>query len=119
MLANDIAGIIEKMKALKKLGVCFSLDDFGTGFSSLSYLKHLPLEQLKIDQSFVNDLLTDPSDAMICQTIITLGHNLGLNVIAEGVESKAQFDFLAGIGCDAFQGFYFGYPVEASALQLD
>ena len=119
MLANDIAGIIEKMKALKKLGVCFSLDDFGTGFSSLSYLKHLPLEQLKIDQSFVTDLLTDPSDAMICQTIIALGHNLGLNVIAEGVESKAQFDFLAGIGCDAFQGFYFGYPVEASALQLD
>ena len=115
-LVKDIEGVISKMNALKALGVAFSLDDFGTGYSSLSYLKRLPLDQLKIDQSFVRDVLTDPSDAVIAQTILALGHSLGLTVIAEGVETLEQRDFLAALGCDAFQGYYFGRPVPATAL---
>ena len=89
---------------------------FGTGYSSLSYLKRLPLDQLKIDQSFVRDLLSDPNDAVIAQAIIALGHSLGLQVIAEGVENRAQRDMLADIDCDAFQGYYFAHPVAAADL---
>ena len=118
MLVGDVQDVIAKMKAIKALGVRFSLDDFGTGYSSLSYLKRLPLNQLKIDQSFVHDLLNDPNDAVICQAIVALGHNLGLKVIAEGVETKGQRDFLTGIGCDAFQGYYFGRPVPVAELAL-
>lgn len=116
MLVNDIDSIIDKMTAIKARGVSFSLDDFGTGYSSLTYLKRLPLDQLKIDQSFVRDVLNDPSDAMIVHTILALGHNLHLQVIAEGVESEAQRNFLAAIGCDAFQGYYFGRPAAANCL---
>ena len=116
MLVNDVLGVIIKMNALKELGVKFSLDDFGTGYSSLSYLKRLPLDQLKIDQSFVRDLLSDPNDAVIAQAIIALGHSLGLQVIAEGVETIEQRDVLAGIHCDAFQGYYFARPVAAADL---
>ncbi len=119
MLVGDVQDVIAKMNAIKALGVSFSLDDFGTGYSSLSYLKRLPLHQLKIDQSFVRDLLTDPNDAVIAQTIVALGHNLGLKVIAEGVETPGQRDFLASIGCDAFQGYYFGRPVAVAELALD
>jgi predicted signal transduction protein with EAL and GGDEF domain len=115
-LVKDVESVIAKMNAIKALGVAFSLDDFGTGYSSLSYLKRLPLDQLKIDQSFVRDVLTDPSDAIIAQTILALGHSLGLTVIAEGVETLEQRDFLAAHGCDAFQGYYFGRPVPALAL---
>ena len=118
MLVNDVGDVIAKMNALKAYGVNFSLDDFGTGYSSLSHLKSLPLDQLKIDQSFVRDVLTDPSDAVIARTIVALGHNLGLKVIAEGVETAEQRHFLAGIGCDAFQGYYFGRPEPASLLEL-
>ena len=114
MLVNDVDDIIEKMHTIKRSGVGFSLDDFGTGFSSLSYLKHLPLDQLKIDQSFVRDVLTDPSDAVIARTVVALGHSLGLTVIAEGVETAEQAEFLAGIGCDAFQGYYYGRPGAAA-----
>lgn len=110
ILVQDIEDVIVKMGALKALGVGFSLDDFGTGYSSLSYLKRLPLDQLKIDQSFVRDVLTDPSDAVIARTILVLGHSLGLTVVAEGVETEGQHAFLADAGCDAFQGFYFGRP---------
>lgn len=117
MLVKDIDNIIVKMNTIKALGVSFSLDDFGTGYSSLTYLKHLPLDQLKIDQTFVRDVFTDPSDAVIVRTILALGHNLGLNVIAEGVETADQYHFLASIGCDAYQGFYFGSPCVANALQ--
>ena len=115
MLAVDIEDIIFKMFAIKSRGVSFSLDDFGTGYSSLSYLKRLPLSQLKIDHSFVRDILSDPNDAAIARTILALGHTLGLEVIAEGVETAAQHAFLAHIGCDVFQGYLFGRPVP----QLD
>jgi EAL domain-containing protein (putative c-di-GMP-specific phosphodiesterase class I) len=115
MLVLDLPDIIEKMSALRAHGVSFSLDDFGTGYSSLSHLKLLPLTQLKIDQSFVRDVLTDRNDASIASTVVTLGHNLGLKVIAEGVESQGQYDFLAGCGCEYFQGYLFSpaLPLEA------
>ncbi len=116
MLVNDVDDIIAKMHTIKNSGVGFSLDDFGTGYSSLTYLKRLPLDQLKIDQSFVHDVLTDPSDAVIARTIVALGHSLGLTVIAEGVETVAQAAFLAEIGCDAFQGYYYGRPAPAAAV---
>ena len=116
MLVNDVDGIIVKMQQIKALGLSFSLDDFGTGYSSLSFLKLLPLDQLKIDQSFVRNLLTDPDDAVIATTIIALGRHLGLTVIAEGVETAEQRDFLISIGCDTFQGYYFGRPMPANEV---
>ena len=116
MLVGDVQDVIAKMRSLKALGVSFSLDDFGTGYSSLSYLKRLPMDQLKIDQSFVRDLQNDPDDAVISQAIVSLGHSLGMQVIAEGVECAGQRDYLAAIGCDAFQGYFFGRPVAAADL---
>jgi EAL domain-containing protein (putative c-di-GMP-specific phosphodiesterase class I) len=115
-LVKDVEDVIVKMNAIKASGVGFSLDDFGTGYSSLSYLKRLPLDQLKIDQSFVNDILTDPSDAVIAQTILVLGKSLGLNVIAEGVETAEQRDRLFKMGCQSFQGYFFGRPGPAQTL---
>ncbi|MES2584093.1 MAG: EAL domain-containing protein [Pseudomonadota bacterium] len=111
VLAHRADDIIGKMNELKAHGVGFSLDDFGTGYSSLSYLKQLPLDLLKIDRSFVRDVLNDPNDAAIARTIVALGTTLGLSVVAEGVETTAQRDFLASIGCYAYQGFLFGSPV--------
>gem|GEM_PF-403332 len=116
MLVKDVEDVIVKMVEIKALGVTFSLDDFGTGYSSLSYLKRLPLDQLKIDQSFVRDLFTDANDATIARTIIALGHSLSLSVIAEGVETLEQRNALAEMGCDAYQGYYFARPVAASDL---
>ncbi|MFZ4481199.1 MAG: putative bifunctional diguanylate cyclase/phosphodiesterase [Rhodoferax sp.] len=116
MLADDVDIVIDKMNALRSIGVKFSMDDFGTGYSSLTYLKRLPLDQIKIDKSFVRDLLTDPDDAMIARVIVTLGHSLELSVLAEGVENAPQRDFLSGLGCDAFQGYYFGRAVPAALL---
>jgi len=116
-LLDTMEETIAKMTALKARGQGFSLDDFGTGYSTLSYLKHLPLDQVKIDQSFVRDVLTDPNDAAIARSIIALGQSLGLAVIAEGVETGEQRDFLARQGCQAFQGYLFGRPGPAEALQ--
>ena len=117
LLVENMEDIIEKMFALKAKGVSFSLDDFGTGFSSLSYLKRLPLDQLKIDQSFVRDVLTDPNDAAIARTIVALAQSLGLGVIAEGVETEAQRDFLADSGCHAYQGYFFSRPLPVDAFE--
>jgi EAL domain-containing protein (putative c-di-GMP-specific phosphodiesterase class I) len=111
MLIENTEATIAKMNALKEKGISFSLDDFGTGYSSLSYLKQLPLDQIKIDQSFIRDILTDPNDAAIVRTIIALGRTLGLNVVAEGVETGRQLDLLSAYGCYNFQGYLFGKPV--------
>jgi len=111
LLVSDLENTIAKMAALKARGVSFSLDDFGTGFSSLSYLKRLPLDQLKIDQGFVRDILSDPDDAAIAKTVIVLAKSLGLSVIAEGVETEAQRDFLASQDCHAYQGYLFSRPL--------
>ncbi|MFN4117684.1 EAL domain-containing protein [Acidovorax sp.] len=116
LLLHDVEDSIRKMQALRMHGVGFSLDDFGTGYSSLSYLKRLPLDQLKIDQSFVRDVLTDPNDATIACTIITLARSLGLDVVAEGVETEGQRDFLLRNGCQRFQGYLFGRPGPAGQI---
>lgn len=117
LLVSNVDEVIEKMFSLKAKGVCFSLDDFGTGYSSLTYLKRLPLDQLKIDQSFVHDVLINPSDASIAKTIIVLAQNLGLGVIAEGVETEKQREFLAGLGCHACQGYYFSRPLPLAEFE--
>jgi diguanylate cyclase (GGDEF)-like protein/PAS domain S-box-containing protein len=111
LLAENLDDVIAKMSALRLRGVGFSLDDFGTGYSSLTYLKRLPLDQLKIDQSFVCDVLTDPNDAAIAKTIVALGNSLGLSVIAEGVETQEQRQFLLNSGCTTYQGYLFSRPL--------
>lgn len=111
VVLNDVTDVVAKMHALKALGVGLSMDDFGTGYSSLSYLKQLPLDQIKIDQSFVRDIATNPNDAVMVTTIIDLAQNFRLNVIAEGVETEVQFDFLKKNGCMAYQGYFFSKPV--------
>ena len=113
---EDVGDSIAKMHALRAHGVSFALDDFGTGYSSLAYLKQLPLDMLKIDRSFVLDLLTDRNDAVIARTILALGRGLGLRVLAEGVETAAQRDFLFQHGCDAYQGFLYSRALPAEAL---
>ncbi len=117
LLLDNAEDIIAKMMALKVHGVGFSMDDFGTGYSSLSYLKRLPLDQLKIDQSFVRHVLSEPNDAAIAKTVVALGHSLGLTVIAEGVETQGQRDFLANHGCYAYQGYLFSRPVSLEGFE--
>jgi len=114
----DVADVVAKMHALKALGIKLSLDDFGTGYSSLSYLKQLPLNQIKIDQSFVRDIATDPNDAVMVQTIIDLAQNFRLNMIAEGVETEAQHAFLKENGCMAYQGYLFSKPVPIEEFEV-
>ena len=116
-LARDSDSVVERMRALRMAGIQFSLDDFGTGYSSLSYLKRLPIDQIKIDQSFVRDLLTDQDDAMIAKTIINLAIDFGMGVIAEGVETEAQQAFLERLGCHAFQGYLYARPMPARDLE--
>lgn len=117
LLIEDIECSIEKMHALRDLGVVFSLDDFGTGYSSLSYLTRLPLEQLKIDMSFVRNLPHNHNDAVVAQTIINLARSLGLSVIAEGVETEAQREFLEKHGCSEYQGFLFSKPIPLESFE--
>lgn len=114
---ENIDDTIAKMHELKQLGVSFSMDDFGTGYSSLQYLKRLPLDQIKIDQSFVCDITTDQNDAAIVQAIIAMTRALGLNVIAEGVETEAQRKFLDKHGCHDFQGYLFGKPLPLEQFE--
>ena len=108
---DDFNDAIVKMQALKVLGIRISLDDFGSGYSSLTYLKRLPFDKLKIDHTFVHDITFDPDDAVIVRTIIAMGQALRLDVIAEGVETEAQHRFLFGHGCRSFQGYLFSPPV--------
>jgi EAL domain-containing protein (putative c-di-GMP-specific phosphodiesterase class I) len=117
LLVTHIEDTIAKMAILKSRGVGISLDDFGTGYSSLTYLKRLPLDQLKIDQGFVRDVLIDPNDAAIAKMIIALATSLGLTVIAEGVELQGQLNFLASQGCHAYQGYFFSKPVSIAAFE--
>ncbi len=119
LLLGDIEDTIERMEQLKKEGVGFALDDFGTGYSSLSYLKRLPLDQVKIDQSFVRDVLSDPNDAAIVRTILALAKSLDLEVVAEGVETAGQLGFLRLHGCEGFQGYLFGKPVPVEMFERD
>lgn len=118
LLVTDMPDVVEKMNALRVEQLVFSLDDFGTGYSSLTYLKQLPLSQLKIDQSFVRDMLTDSSDATIAVTVLGLGNSLNLQVVAEGVEERGQWQFLQRHGCKLFQGFLFGKPAPIEQMRL-
>jgi EAL domain-containing protein (putative c-di-GMP-specific phosphodiesterase class I) len=118
LLATGMDITIAKMGRLKDAGVTLSIDDFGIGYSALSYLKHLPLDQLKIDRSFVKDILTDPNDAAIARTIIGLAQSLGLGVVAEGVETIAQRDMLRRFGCDCYQGHLFCQALPIDELEV-
>lgn len=117
LVLDNVDDTINKMRELKDIGVSFSMDDFGTGYSSLSYLKRLPLSQLKIDQSFVRDLATDHGDMVMVMTIVDLGMNFELDVIAEGVETEAQFKLLHRYGCTSFQGYLFSKPVPVEDFE--
>ena len=117
VILDNVEDTIAKMHAVRDLGVNFSMDDFGTGYSSLSYLQKLPLEQLKIDQSFVRNVAFNNHDSAIIRTILALGKNLALNVIAEGVETEVQRKHLADYGCEVFQGYLFGRPVPANEFK--
>jgi diguanylate cyclase (GGDEF)-like protein len=119
MMAGSVERMIGTMHALRELGVRIALDDFGTGYSSLNHLRRFPIDTLKIDQSFVRDISSDPRAGGICRAIITLGHQLGMTVLAEGVETMAQIGYLRRNDCDEFQGYYFGRPaVAASAFEM-
>jgi EAL domain-containing protein (putative c-di-GMP-specific phosphodiesterase class I) len=98
------------------MGVRLSVDDFGTGYSSMAYLKILPVDELKVDRTFVRDMTTDPADTVLVQSAIDLGHNLGLSVVAEGVEDQATLTALTEVGADVVQGFYLGRPMTAELL---
>lgn len=111
VVLENVEDVITRMEQIKAFGVTFSIDDFGTGFSSLSYLKQLPLSEVKIDKSFVRDITTDPSDAAIVRAIIAMSQSLGIDVIAEGVETQAQLQFLKENGCNSFQGYLFSKPI--------
>lgn len=113
MLVGDVEATVAKMQSLKETGVRFSIDDFGTGYSSLAYIKRLPISEIKIDRSFVQDMLENPNDSVLVATIIGLSHQLKLEVVAEGVETEAMRDALLASGCRLFQGYYFSPPLPA------
>ena len=111
---KDIAKSI--LERLKEMGLTIAIDDFGTGYSSLAYLKSFPIDILKIDRSFINDIITDPNDAAITRAIVAMAHGLELKVVAEGVETEEQLKFLQAIGCNQYQGFLFSRPLPAAEL---
>ncbi len=117
IMVKDVDDVVAKMGTLRDQGVCFSLDDFGTGYSSLAYLKRMPIDQLKIDQGFVRDILIDHNDAAIAKMVVALADSMGLSVIAEGVETGEQRDFLAGLGCNEYQGYLFGRPLPVTDFE--
>ena len=114
---DNMAEIIRKMKMLKEFGIRFSMDDFGTGFSSLSYLRELPIDTLKIDKSFIDNVVTDDSTRTIAESIIDLSKKLGFDTIAEGVEQELQYSLLKNIGCENIQGFYLGKPMKFEDIE--
>jgi EAL domain-containing protein (putative c-di-GMP-specific phosphodiesterase class I) len=114
---DNIDDVINKMKVLKQMGVRISLDDFGIGHSSLVYLKKLPVTQIKIDQSFVHDVLTDSNDAAIIQMILAVGKTIHCDIVAEGVEQVEQYELLRSFGCDYFQGYYFSRPTDVESFE--
>ena len=116
LLIDDVDDTVAKMQVLREAGCRFSIDDFGTGYSSLRYLKSLPLDTLKIDQSFVRDVLSDPGDASIVRAIVSMAQTLDLEVVAEGVETQAVHEFLVGAACDKFQGFHYAKPMPVSVF---
>ena len=116
ILLQDTVLVVKQLKALRERGVTFSIDDFGTGYSSLAYVKHFPVDRLKIDRSFISNLKSDANDAAIVRAIVNLGHSLDLEVIAEGVETAAQVAHLRAEGCDEVQGYYFGRPMREAAF---
>jgi len=118
IVMHDAARFVERLDALKVLGVKISLDDFGTGYSNLSYLKRFPLDRLKVDQSFIRDVTSSPDDAAIVRAVISLGHSLGLDIVAEGVETEAQVEWLRRERCEQIQGYVFSRPVPASQFEL-
>jgi diguanylate cyclase (GGDEF)-like protein/PAS domain S-box-containing protein len=115
-LMESVEANLQKLQAIRRLGVGLAIDDFGTGYSSLNYLNRFPLDKLKVDRSFVHDMLDDPTDLAITRAIIGLGHTLGLKVVAEGVETAQEVDILRGADCDEFQGFFFARPMPAHEL---
>ena len=116
LLMKNQEAVIPRLKAIKELGVLLAIDDFGTGYSSLSYLKRFPVDTLKIDQSFVKNIPEDPDDAAIAEMIITLAAQLRLEVVAEGIETKAQLDFLQARGCQMGQGYLFSRPISGKEM---
>jgi EAL domain-containing protein (putative c-di-GMP-specific phosphodiesterase class I) len=114
---KDINETIKLLTQLKNLGVDLAIDDFGTGYSSLSYLKRFPVHRLKVDRSFIMNTTTNADDASIAKTIIQLGHAIGLKVIAEGVETQGQVDFLKENHCDEFQGYFFSKPLPEAEFR--
>jgi EAL domain-containing protein (putative c-di-GMP-specific phosphodiesterase class I) len=111
VVLQNVDEAIERMNSIRALGIRLSLDDFGTGYSSLSYLKKLPVEEVKIDRSFVRDIMQDPDDAAIVRAVLALSHSLNLSVVAEGVETDQQLAFLTQYGCRIFQGYLFSRPI--------
>lgn len=117
-IIKDVSETVSLLFALKKIGVKLAIDDFGTGYSSLNYLKNFPIDTLKIDKSFIDEIVTNPKDAAIAQTIVQLANNLGLNTVAEGVETIAQRNALKEMGCTEFQGYYYSKPMTVSDVEM-